>query len=203
MEERFLDKVYTMGDVSTEALYSEWAKTYDTEVSAAGYASPGRAAEALAGVVEDRTVPLLDMGCGTGLSGLAFATAGFTTIDGVDLTQEMLDVAARHNLYRDLIKTDVADPLPFVPGTHTHVAAVGLFSPSHAPAETIGIVLDYLQPGGCFVFSLNDHAMADPSYEGTVMNWVDSGAAAVLFREYGEHLPTEELKSTIYVLRRR
>lgn len=203
MTQRFLDKVYSLEGMSTEELYTEWASSYDAEVTAAGYVTPKRAAEALRDTVEDLTAPLLDMGCGTGLSGEAFRTAGFTTIDGADLTDEMLQRAAERELYRDLIRTDVSDPLPFEPGTHTHVAAIGLFSPDHAPAETITQVLEYLAPEGCFVFSLNDHALEDARYEGTIMDWVDCGAAEVIFADYGAHLPAENLNSKIYVLRRR
>ncbi|MBB5514844.1 putative TPR repeat methyltransferase [Rubricella aquisinus] len=203
MADRFLDKVYTLGaDTPTEVLYREWAATYDAEVTEAGYATPGRAAEALASVVDDKAAPILDMGCGTGLSGIALRSAGFEVIDGVDLTQEMLDQAGRLTLYRELRQTDVSDPLPFASGTHAHVAAIGLFSPSHAPAGTVDLVLRYLSRGGCFVFSLNDHALADPTYEGVIRNWVDCGAARVLFKEYGDHLPSEDIKSVVYVLQK-
>jgi predicted TPR repeat methyltransferase len=203
MTDGFLDKVYELENVTTQELYTQWAASYDAEVTSAGYASPGRSAAALLQCIDDPTAPLLDMGCGTGLSGLAFATAGFTTIDGADLTQAMLDLAAKRGLYRELFLTDVSKPVPHAPGTYQNIAGIGLFSPKHAPASTITEVMTYLEPGGCFVFTLNDHALADPSYEGTVMNWVDSGAAEVLFREHGEHLPEQNLNATIYVLRRR
>jgi predicted TPR repeat methyltransferase len=203
MADRFLDKVYTLSaDTPTEALYKDWAATYDREVTEAGYATPGRAAAALASVVAEKTAPILDMGCGTGLSGIALRSAGFEVIDGVDLTQEMLDQARSLNLYRDLQRTDVSDPLPFKSGTHSHVAAIGLFSPSHAPAGTVDLVLRYLPRGGCFVFSLNDHALDDPTYEGVIRNWVDCGAARVLFKEYGDHLPSEGIQSVVYVLQK-
>jgi predicted TPR repeat methyltransferase len=203
MADRFLDKVYTLGaDTPTETLYKDWAATYDREVTEAGYATPGRSAEALASIVEDTSAPILDMGCGTGLSGIALRAAGFTVIDGVDLTEEMLEKARTLTLYRDLLRTDVSDPLPFKEGTHAHVAAIGLFSPSHAPASTVDLVLRYLPSGGCFVFSLNDHALADPTYEGVILNWVDCGAARILFKEYGDHLPAEGIQSVVYVLQK-
>lgn len=204
MAERFLDKVYDLEEASqTEALYADFADRYEAEVAEAGYITPERCAQALAEFMGDPAAPVLDMGCGTGLSGLALRASGFDTIDGLDLTDEMLARAAEKHIYRDLRQTDAADPLPFEPGTHAHVAAIGLFSPSHAPASTIDEVLTYLPSGGCFVFSLNDHALEDPSYEGAIMNWADHGAVEVLFREHGPHLPGEDLFATVYVLRRR
>ena len=103
MSDTFLDKAYsTVGTDATRALYTDWAKTYDAEVSKNGYATPGRCADALKTVTDDFTKPILDFGCGTGLSGLALSLAGFQTIDGVDLTQEMLERAKEKQFYRSL-----------------------------------------------------------------------------------------------------
>ncbi|MDZ7829733.1 MAG: class I SAM-dependent methyltransferase [Halofilum sp. (in: g-proteobacteria)] len=38
---------------------------------------------------------MLDAGCGTGLSGRALSAAGFRTIDGMDVSQRSLEIAAR------------------------------------------------------------------------------------------------------------
>ncbi len=200
MADKFLDKVYEI-DGSTEELYTDWAASYDAEVAEAGYATPGRCAKALASVAEDKAAPLIDVGCGTGLGGLALRLEGFETLDGLDLTRAMLDRAAERGIYRELIRADAGE-LPFEAGDYANAAAIGLFSPDHAPAGTIDAVLERLPRGGHFVFSLNDHALAERSYEQRIMAWTDAGAARCVFREYGEHLPARDLKSTVYVLRR-
>lgn len=197
----FLDNAYgveTPEDV--KALYQDWSKSYDAEVTENGYASPRRAAEALAGVTEDRAMPVLDLGCGTGISGEALRAVGFGTIDGSDFSEPMLEAARAKGLYRTLIPADVAEPLPFADGAYGAIAAVGVFSPAHAPPETIDAVMAKLSPGGLFVFSINDHALEDPAYEGRINEQVDCGRARVLFREYGDHLPKIGLGSLIYVL---
>jgi predicted TPR repeat methyltransferase len=53
---------------------------------------PHRIAAALKPYVQpsDR---ILDFGCGTGLSGLALQNAGFTNIDGLDISAPMLEKA--------------------------------------------------------------------------------------------------------------
>ncbi len=50
-------------------------------------------AAALAALVGDLDAPLLDLGCGTGLSGEAFMSAGFSVIDGTDFSETMIAVA--------------------------------------------------------------------------------------------------------------
>jgi predicted TPR repeat methyltransferase len=200
----FLDKAYDVADSeATKNLYDDWAATYEQEIKANGYATPERCAKALAAQVADRTAPLLDLGCGTGLSGEAFRAAGFTTIDGTDFSREMLERArGKANLYRKLMLGDLNNPIPAKAGEYAQAAAVGVFSPSHAPAEMIETVLDLLPPGGCFVFSLNDHALAEPSYRQTIDRLAREGKAELVFDEYGDHLPKTGIKSSVCVLRK-
>ncbi|RED11394.1 class I SAM-dependent DNA methyltransferase [Pontivivens insulae] len=202
MTRKFLDEVYDLADDAggTEKLYTEWAASYDAEVAENGYVTPQRCAEALAQFVDDKSQPLIDIGCGTGLAGLAFRAAGFPTLDGVDLTPAMIAQAEARGIYRTLRLGQVDDAAPFEARRYALAAAVGLFSPSHAPAETIDAVMTALPAGGLFVFSLNDHALAERTYEGRVMSWLDSGAAQCLFREHGEHLPAQDIGSVVYVL---
>ena len=78
-----------------------------------------------------------------------------------------------------------------------------MLNPGHAPAETLDAVLGVLPAGGSFVFSLNAHALADWTYEGRMSCWIDGGGAELVFKDYGEHLPKIDLKSMVYVLRKR
>lgn len=204
----FLDKAYDLGDVeSTRAFYADWAETYDAEIRANGYATPERCAEALAAEAADRGAPVLDIGCGTGLSGMALRDAGFTAVDGTDLSQEMIDIATHREgtegtIYRELFLGLARDPLPIPPGQYTHAAAIGVFSPGHAPPGTLDTVLGFLPAGGCFVFSMNDHALEDPAYTAKIDEVVGAGTAREVFREHGPHLPGIGLESTVIVLRK-
>lgn len=203
-EKGFLDNAYTVsGGEGTKDLYKDWAATYEAETRANGYVTPERCATALAAVVEDKTAPLLDLGCGTGLSGEAFKAQGFTVIDGTDFSREMLDYAeGKAGVYRKLTLSDLTNPLPGAPGEYANMAAVGVFSPGHAPPPMIAEVMDKLPSGGCFVFSLNDHALADPGYVNAIEALVSQGVAAAVFNEYGDHLPKRNLKAAVSVMRK-
>ena len=201
---RFLDEVYEMdGPEATRGLYADWAESYDAEVRANGYASPARCAAALADAAQDPSAPVLDLGCGTGLSGEALREAGFTAVDGTDFSAEMMEIARRKGIYRDLRQGDLTDPIPAEPGAYANVAAIGVFSPGHAPAHLIDDALALLPKHGCLVFTLNDHALEDPSYEGRVRDVVDACGADLVFKEHGAHLPSIGLEATVYVLRKR
>ena len=100
MTDGFLNKVYSARNAEeTRDLYDAWAASYDAEIRENGYATPGRCAAALAQFSDNLDGPILDFGCGTGLSGVALRLAGFTHIDGVDLSADMLRGAQDKNVY--------------------------------------------------------------------------------------------------------
>jgi len=201
MTEKFLDKVYDARDAEeTRTLYDAWSTTYEAEVVEHGYATPGRCAEALAQYLDDLTAPVLDFGCGTGLSGLALRTHGFQTIDGVDLSEDMLKGAAEKGAYRALRQIEAGAQPVGTPGDYAAIAAIGVIGAGAAPIDTFDLLMNGLVSGGKLVLSFNDHALSDPANEGRLSEWMDTGAARLLFKDYGPHLPGLDLKSNVYVL---
>ena len=201
---KFLDRAYDADTPeATRALYDEWSQTYEAEVAENGYATPGRIASALAAALPDRDAPILDIGCGTGLSGLALRAAGFSTIDGADVSAEMLARAEEKGAHRSLRRIDAESPLAGVaPGDHAAIVACGVIGAGAAPYSLLDACMEALGPGGLFALSLNDHALADPASRAALDRWVPDRADA-LFAEHGEHLPGIGLGSTVIVLRRR
>lgn len=201
MAGKFFDKVYdARGTDETRELYDAWAASYEADVAENGYATPGRCAAALAKHVDDLTAPILDFGCGTGLSGVALALAGFRNIDGVDLSADMLAEAEQKQVYRDLRQIDAQAQPVEEPGAYAAIAAIGVIGAGAAPIGTFDTLMHGLAKGGKLVLSFNDHALEDPGNEGRLNEWLDPGAARLLFKEYGPHLPGLDLKSNVYVI---
>ncbi|RMC10872.1 hypothetical protein DUI87_12584 [Hirundo rustica rustica] len=73
-----------------------------------------RAVELL-GLPEDRACLLLDVGCGSGLSGDYITEEGHYWI-GMDISPAMLDVAVEREVEGDLLLADVGHGIPFRPG---------------------------------------------------------------------------------------
>ena len=186
----------------TQAMYSGWAATYEADVTTAGYATPARLAQDL--VAAGAQGPILDFGCGTGLSGVAMRAAGLTDIDGCDINPDMIArIEARPEVraaYRDV---SIEEPNGFKvdPGAYTTIAAVGVVSLGAAPPETLETLVDHLSPGGLLAFSYNDATrVSDPYLQ--VLNRVLDGRCEQVSRSYGPHLPEKGMGSDIYVLRR-
>jgi len=181
----------------TRELYTNWAETYDADVKNAGYATPTRLAQALATHVPDQTLPLLDFGCGTGISGQALHAAGFTTLDGTDITPEMLAKAEVLGLYRKLWPSNPGDAPT---EGYANIAAIGVVSLGAAPASTLATLLNALPSGGHLGFSYNDATLADASYMSALE--AAQANADLVHDAYGPHLPAKDMGSHIYVLRK-
>jgi predicted TPR repeat methyltransferase len=140
---------------------------------------------------------VLDFGCGTGLSGRALHGAGFTTLDGTDITPGMLEKAETTGLYRKLWPSEPGDAPP---RGYAIIAAIGVVSLGAAPASTLATLLDALAPGGLLGVSYNDATLADPAY----MEALDDaqGRRSDLHDAYGPHLPAKDMGSRVYVLRK-
>ncbi len=200
MTTTYLDKIYSADSADLRPFYAQWAQSYDQEVGENGYVTPLRIAEALARHVKDLSIPILDYGCGTGVSGQAFQKAGFLTIDGVDISTEMLEVAAQKKIYRRL-EVFAPESGPNVKlGAYQIIAAVGVIGAGAAPLAVLTKIMALLAPKGLFVFSFNDHTLEDPAYDGLVEDYVNQGQAVLHLKEYGDHLPKQKINSNIYIL---
>ena len=197
------DKAYQLASMDdTQQLYADWSDTYDDHLAETGYATPKRCAEALARYSPDTSAPILDIGCGTGLSGAELHAAGFTTIDGTDPNEEMLALAGEKGLYRQLDLTDLSNQLDFPAGSYAAMTAVGVINIGHAPGSTIHLVIDKLAIGGLFAFSLNDHALGDAEISEALTAMRALPTISVRHEEYGEHLPGISLNATVFVIER-
>ncbi|MEM1363099.1 MAG: methyltransferase domain-containing protein [Pseudomonadota bacterium] len=204
MTEKYFDKVYqAKTPEETLKFYAEWSESYDAEVAENGYVTPARAARLLADVVIDKATPILDFGCGTGLSGKAFAAQGFTCIDGLDISQEMIAKAEETGVYRRLKLFDPKSAPPLIKGAYGVVAAIGVIGAGAAPISVFNTLMEALTPGGLLIISFNDHTLEDPDCAATTAAWIDSGRATELRSEYGPHLPVLGVKSDVKIFQTR
>lgn len=199
----FLDNAYSTEDgESMRRYYDDWADSYDADLRANDYRTPGRCAQALAAHLADKSAPILDFACGTGISGVALKEAGFTTIDGTDISEGMLAKARAKGAYRDLYCAEAEAVLDAGGRRYEAVVAVGAIGAGAAPAENIDAAIEALAPGGIFVVSLNDHTLDDDQFEARLTRAVTEGRVEKLLAEDGPHLPAIDLGARIWAVRK-
>jgi predicted TPR repeat methyltransferase len=197
-----LDRAYKLETVSdTQEFYADWAKTYDTEIIENGYATPARCAEAVAKFAGSDAL-VLDTGCGTGLSGAALMAAGFSQVDGFDITAEMLEVARSRGIYRNLWLAEAGAAIDVSHGSYDVFAAIGVIGNGAAPVSFFHEIVSNMTAGSHFVFSFNDSTLKDPQFEAALDATLARGGFRLLFKEYGPHFPKRDMGSNVYVLQR-
>lgn len=199
---KFFPKAYglkTQNDIND--LYDEWADSYDDEVEENGYVSPARTASALKQFLP-LEASIFDIGCGTGLSGVALNNSGFLNIHGSEINLSMLVNAKKKKVYKSLIQGKISNPFPDPPGTYDAIVAIGVIGAGAAPASLLRSALKALESGGLLAFTLNDAAMAQESCKIELKTVLDDNLAVELFSEYGQHLSSINIGSTVYILER-
>ena len=182
--------------------YDDWAPGYDADVRDWGYVTPGRIAMALRRVGANTEKLVLDVGCGTGLCGVALSAAGFGHIDGMDLSPAMLAEAEKKGVYRALWPADGVGLGHVERGDYPILVACGVVGLGEAPPELLGRMLEVLSPGGLLAVSLDAPTLADHA----VIDRLDAACRApdieIAFEEEGPHLTGKGVTATVFVLRR-
>jgi len=149
-----VNAAYALNGVEdVRALYRDWATTYDADfVEAMGYVYPQEVARLFAERRRAGDVPVLDIGCGSGA--VAEAAAGIG-MDGLDLSPDMLRVAAAKGLYRRTIEGDLLARLPIPDATYGALLSAGTFTHGHVGPQALDEVVRIAGPGALFVLGIN------------------------------------------------
>ena len=202
--EKFLNQTYRLEtQEETLAHYEAWADTYDEEITENNYAQPSRCASALAQFSTIDEINVLDIGCGSGLSGLALNDFGFKNIDGCDFSPSMLEKAKSTNVYQKLFLADINEELDIEEETYDAVCAVGVLAFAHVRTEALRQMLRVVKSKGLLVIGLNEHYWEGGSVGEKIRELSEGDEAELLFEEYGDHLPGADIGGWVAVLRRK
>lgn len=143
-----LDQAYRIdGPEDARRMYDDWAQTYDESFGSAwGYIAPREIASILKSEIS-LTADILDIGAGTGL--VAGHLRGLT-VDALDITPEMVEVARAKGLYRNLLLDDLTRALDIPDASYDAVVSCGTFTHGHVGPECFPELLRITKPGAVF-----------------------------------------------------
>lgn len=134
--------------------YRSFAAHYESEFAQSmGYVYPAALAEVFHKLAEV-TGPIADIGCGTGLVAKELQPV-LDSIDGFDISPEMLAEAKQKNLYRDLYQVDLTGPLDRYANVYGAVISAGTFTFGHLGPEPLRNLWQIAKPGGRFIIGVN------------------------------------------------
>ncbi|NEO56147.1 MAG: class I SAM-dependent methyltransferase [Okeania sp. SIO3B5] len=142
--------------------YNTWASTYDTDVEKDWEFMPVNAARILANLLPKKDAAILDAGAGTGFVGEALAQQEYTNITAADLSEEMLTVARKKQVYKALFQCDLEDTQAFSKKeTFDAIISVGVFAHAHAGFIVLQNLFCQLKRGGYFVLTVREKYYAE------------------------------------------
>ncbi|MEP9374646.1 class I SAM-dependent methyltransferase [Mesorhizobium sp. KR1-2] len=152
-----LEQVYAArNEAELTQAYAAWSSDYDRETAASGYCLPFMITAWVARHVRPAAGPVLDAGCGTGLSGAYLQALGYCDIEGLDFSQDMLAIARARGAYGALTEAALGGPLPWRDGHFAAFFSTGVFTEGHAPASSLDELARITRAGGHAIFTVRD-----------------------------------------------
>lgn len=147
-------------------LYNDTADQYDKMLEATDFRGPEILTTAVGKLLgEVRDVEILDVGAGTGLSGLALRQAGFLHIDALDGSQGMLDEAEKKSVYRRCYcKLLFGNKDHNIPRRYDIVTLSGAFQVNHLTKAVYRDLISFVKSGGFIVNVMRDGVQYDPYF---------------------------------------
>lgn len=179
-----LDEAYSVKTPDdNRRLYAKWAATYETAfVDAKEYRYPKAIAEVFNEVVGPVT-RVLDIGTGTGLTGMYLTRLRPTVvIDGMDISPEMLAQAKLkkrddgRDVYRALYERDLTKVTPNENPPYEALLSSGTFTHGHLGPESLRNLLPLLAHNGWLVVGVNNEHFEVRDFAGELDALVAIGA---------------------------
>ncbi len=160
-----LDSAYALETPDDSVrLYAAWADTYDGEFARnSDYILHEQVARHFANIGGHG--PVLDVGAGTGLCGVALRARGIEPVDGTDISPEMLAQAESKGAYRHLFAANLLEGLSPQDVPYQGAVSSGTFTHGHVGPEGLGPVLAVLRSGARVVISVNAAHYASAGFD--------------------------------------
>jgi predicted TPR repeat methyltransferase len=179
------DRVLNAADADALAdAYAEWAPRYDADlVQEMGYRAYVTASDLLAVYERNLEARILDAGCGTGLVGAYLAnlpTGGYTHIDGLDYSPDMLAQAHAKGVYANLRQGDLTAALEIPSDHYDAVISVGTFTLGHVGPAALDELVRVTRPGGYICFTVRSEAWQQHEYQSEIDRLAGRGCWQVI-----------------------
>ena len=155
--------------------YDEWGKEnkYDKDMEEWNYTGPKETSKIFNKYSSNKDIKIYDAGCGTGLVGVELKKFGYSHIDGVDFSQDMLDLVPQ-GIYRNLQKVDLNADLKFRDNTYDVIICVGTFTYGHVKAHALDEFIRITKDKGLICFTINEGIYKEYGFDKKIKGLSDS-----------------------------
>jgi predicted TPR repeat methyltransferase len=135
-------------------IFKDFSSHYDAKMrDNLSYQAPERIQELIRAEMGDAAgLEILDIGCGTGLSGVGLKERAACLV-GIDLSPEMIDVARERDIYDQLEIAEITEWLDQTEGQFDLIVACDCLVYFGDLQPVAALAAGRLKPGGCFAFT--------------------------------------------------
>jgi predicted TPR repeat methyltransferase len=202
----FVSQAYSLTDDNQSHVdfYRKWAADYDHEMlDKLGYTSPSTIARLLIENLPEKSSRIIDIGCGTGLTCTLLHEQGYSSLEGIDLSHDMLQVAGHRDIYLSLFTGDLNLPLDVESNIYDAAISSGTFTHGHVGAEPLDEVIRILKPGGILAITVHRDLWQTHGFEAKLESLMSSNAIECITLEEGAYYKQGALEGWFCVYRKK
>ena len=155
--------------------YREWTdkNKYNQDMIDMNYTAPKETVSVLVKHSFQKDLKILDAGCGTGLVGIELKKHNYLNIDGIDFSQNMLDLVPK-DIYNNLNKFDLNKPLKYKNNTYDVVMCVGTFTYGHVKAHALDEFIRIIKKKGLICFTIKEGIYEEYGFDKKIKELTDN-----------------------------
>jgi len=182
-------------------VYQKWAALYDKDNDdLLGTVSQPTAVQIFQEFVKDKKLKIVDVGCGTGLVGQELKKSGFINFDGIDISQEMIDIAYGRG-YQNLFLGNLNESLPFKSKSYDAALCVGVFTHGHVGSERLGELARIVKSGGIICFTVNEGVYDSYGFDSKIKNLESTNIWKILEIRKSDYMTKKNVKGIYCVVK--
>lgn len=137
--------------------YKNWVRKdkFNNDMVEWNYTAPMNAVSLIKKYALKKDIQILDAGCGSGLVGIEMQKKGYTNIDGIDLSQDMINLIPK-GVYQNLEVANLNKPLKHENHKYDVLMCVGTFTYGHVKPQALDEMIRITKNRGLICFSINE-----------------------------------------------
>jgi ubiquinone/menaquinone biosynthesis C-methylase UbiE len=196
-----LDLTQSHNDEDLQVVYKEWAAAYDYDNdNLLGTVSQPLSVQIFQEYIKDKSLRIIDVGCGTGLVGVELEKGGFNNFDGIDISQEMIDIAKQRG-YAQLFIGSLNVSLPCENNEYDAALCVGVFTHGHVGSNRLDELVRIVKPGGIICFTVNESVYDSYGFNLKIKNLESTNIWKILEIRKSDYMTKKNIKGIYCVVK--
>ena len=182
-------------------VYQKWASLYDKDNDdLLGTVSQPTAVQIFQEKESVIHQKIVDVGCGTGLVGQELKKSGFINFDGIDISQEMIDIAYSRG-YKTLFLGNLNESLPFKSKSYDAALCVGVFTHGHVGSDRLSELARIVKSGGIICFTVNEGVYDSYGFDSKIKNLESTNIWKILEIRKSDYMTKKNVKGIYCVVK--